>query len=496
MATSVKVSEGRTSRCGGSGAGIAATVLDVIGDRLASYRGTEAVNRGGAEGLSCTALWERAEAIAGELADAGVRRGHVVSVLLPRTTDTVAALLGVWLAGAVYVPLDPAFPAERTEYILRDCGSTVLLTHSGLGEPFAAMGRIGRMGPMGPHVIALDAPLRHTGRRPRAASVRPAVGDLAYIVYTPGSPGRPKGVQVTHRSLLNCTLRIAEMLRLGPGDVVTNVVSPALGASLTDYLVPLLSGAGICLAPQDALADAGRLGRIIEDSGTTVLQAPPVTWQILREGEWCPSGAFTALSGGQALPADLAAWIRDRCTTGIHLYGPAETTICVSAQDLSLVDLAAVHTVPLGAPIAGVTLHVLDEDGALAPAGVPGELCVSGVALARGYLNRPAETGRVFVPHPFRRGERMYRTGDLVQRHRNGSLELLGRMDHQAALTGNPAFRNGSGPLLADRPGTINPRLGSTTLTPGTGDGTNVVAGTDQLPEPARNRADWYVRRR
>lgn len=487
MATSVKASEGRTSRCGWTGAGIAATVLDVIGDRLASHRGTEAVNRGGAEGLSYIALWERAEAIAGELADAGVRRGHVVSVLLPRTTDTVAALLGVWLAGAVYVPLDPAFPAERTEYILRDCGSTVLLTHSGLGEPFAATG---------PHVIALDAPMRHAGRRPRAASARPAVGDLAYIVYTPGPPGRPKGVQVTHRSLLNCTLRIAEMLRLGPGDVVTNVVSPALGASLIDYLVPLLSGAGICVAPQDALADAERLGRIIDDSGTTAMQAPPVTWQILREGEWRPSGAFTALSGGEALPADLAAWIRDRCATGIHLYGPAETTIYVSAQDLSLVDLAAVHTVPLGAPIAGVALHVLDEDGALAPVGIPGELCVSGVALARGYLNRPAESGRAFVPHPFRRGERMYRTGDLVQRHRNGSLELLGRMDHQAALTGNPAFRNGSGRLLADRPGITNPRLGDTTLTPGTGDDTNVVVGTDQLPEPAHNGADWYFRRR
>ncbi|MBB5936369.1 amino acid adenylation domain-containing protein, partial [Streptomyces zagrosensis] len=428
MSASSNSRQGNPSRTEGHVTGFSGAVLNLIGDRLAAHPDAAAINCGDAQALSYAELWQRAEAIADGLAGVGVRPGHVVPVMLPRSTDTVAALLGIWMAGAVYVPLDPAFPAERIEFILRDCGSAVLLTHSDLASTFAAAV---------PDVIALDAPLEPTDRSARPNSLRPAADDLAYTIYTSGSTGSPKGVQVTHRSLLNFTLHLADLLHLGDRDVFTSVVSPAFDVSLIDYLVPLLSGARISVIPQDSVNDAERLGRLIAANGATVMQATPVTWQILRESDWRPPGLFTALSGGEALPADLATWIRDRCAKGINLYGPTEATIYVSTQDLSQVDLSDVHTVPLGEPIAGVAFYVVTENGTLAPFDTPGELCISGVALARGYVNRPGEMERAFVPNPFRLGERMYRTGDLVKRRNSGALEFLGRIDHQVKVRGH-----------------------------------------------------------
>ncbi|WP_217225418.1 non-ribosomal peptide synthetase, partial [Streptomyces anulatus] len=378
--------------------------------------------------LSYGELWQRAESIAARLLEAGVQRGDVVSVLLTRSTDTLASLLGIWAVGAVYVPLDPAFPAGRIHFILRDCGSKVLLSQSDL---------VSNLDRIDVKSIALDEYAGAPGvAGPRFTERRPAAGDLAYIIYTSGSTGRPKGVQVSHRSLLNFTLHISDMLQLSSRDVFASVVSTAFDASLIDYLVPLLGGASIVIAPHEVVGDAERLSQLIADSGTTVMQATPVTWQLLREIDWNAPRPVVALSGGEALPTDLAAWILDRCSAGISLYGPTETTVYISTQDFSMLDLSTFHSVPLGQPIDNVDVYVIAEGNRLAPAGEVGELCVSGVALARGYVNRPEETERAFVDNPFRPDERMYRTGDLVRYRSDGVLEFLGRLDHQVKVRG------------------------------------------------------------
>ncbi|QKW05282.1 amino acid adenylation domain-containing protein [Streptomyces sp. NA04227] len=374
--------------------------------------------------LSYAELDRRSDQLAHRLRRAGAGRGVLVGICMERTAEMVVSLLAVLKSGAAYVPMDPGFPPDRISYTLTDSGLKVLLTQRSvldeLGEVTAETLCVDE--------LAAELAAEPVGELPDEAGP----DDLAYVIYTSGSTGRPKGVEIEHRALGNFLHAMKERPGIEPGDTLFAVTTLAFDISVLELMLPLVEGARVVLCDRGTAADGERLAAALSESGANLMQATPATWRMLLDAGWRGGEGFTVLAGGEALPAELAGRL---LATGVQLwnmYGPTETTIWSSVARVG-------HgPVTIGEPIANTELLVLDDAGALAPLGVPGELCIGGDGLARGYLGRPELTTERFVPHPFpsRPGERLYRTGDLVRRRGDGSIEFLGRLDHQVKLRG------------------------------------------------------------
>ena len=376
------------------------------------------------ESLDYGDLERRANQLAHRLRRHGVGRDVLVGICLERSPEMIVALLAVMKAGGAYVPIDPGFPPDRIAFMLKDSGLPVLLTRrrtlDGLGEVTA-------------HALCLDEIHEELAAEPAGApdgTVEPQ--DLAYVIYTSGSTGLPKGVQIPHRALANFLLTMRERPGIAAADVLLAVTTLSFDISMLELLLPLVEGARVVLASREVAADGERLRETLAGCGATMMQATPSTWRMLLDAGWRGAEGFRVLAGGEALPKELARRLVATGVTLWNMYGPTETTIWSS--------VARIHdgAVSIGQPIANTELHVLDPSDRLAPLGVPGELCIGGAGLARGYLDRPELTAERFVRHPFASGdgERLYRTGDLVRRRRDGSIEFLGRLDHQVKLRG------------------------------------------------------------
>jgi amino acid adenylation domain-containing protein len=373
--------------------------------------------------LSYRELERAANGLAHRLRDCGVGRGSRVSIFLDRSPDMVVALLAVLKAGGAYVPLDPGHPPARLAQIVGDAQPALVLT-----EP-AARARL-------PDSVDAAALMVLDGAPARDAPPQPAASpeDLAYVIYTSGSTGRPKGVQITHRALTNLLWSMRGTPGLAPDDTLVAVTTISFDIAALELFLPLIVGAKLVLASETEAGDGGALAALLLRHRATVLQATPVTWQILLAGGWRPHAALKMLCGGEALPRALADRLLVNGGELWNMYGPTETTIWSSALRVG----PGAGAVPIGPPIANTQFHVLDANGQLVPAGVPGELCIGGDGVAAGYLNLPEKTRERFVPDPLRgrAGARLYRTGDRVRRRPRGELEFLGRMDHQVKVRG------------------------------------------------------------
>lgn len=384
--------------------------------------------------LTYAELDRRANQLAHHLHRLGVQRGDLVGICTERTPEMVVAVLGTLKAGAAYVPLDPSYPAERLAFMLADSGLRILLTQSSLvaGLPLEPEAEPEATAPA-LRVVCLDEVAEAlAAERATAPEVAISGEDLAYVIYTSGSTGKPKGVQIPHRALANFLRSMAERPGIAPEDALAAVTTLCFDISVLELLLPVTNGARVVLLSREVAADGVLLRAALSDFGATLMQATPSTWRLLLDAGWTPAPGFRMLCGGEALPADLA---RQLARTGEQLwnmYGPTETTIW------SAVARIGEGPVVLGEPIANTELHVLDAGRAIVPPGVPGELYIGGAGLARGYLGRPELTAERFVPHPFPLGlgDRLYRTGDLVRRRGDGSLEFLGRIDHQVKMRG------------------------------------------------------------
>ena len=380
--------------------------------------------------LTYAELDRRANQLAHHLHRLGVKPRDLVGICTERTPEMMVALLGTLKAGAAYVPLDPNYPAERLAFMLADSGLRILLTQSSLvaGLPLETEAPAPTL-----RVVCLDEVAEAlAAERATAPEVTISGEDLAYVIYTSGSTGKPKGVQIPHRALANFLRSMAERPGIAPDDALAAVTTLCFDISMLELLLPVTTGARVVLLTREVAADGVLLRAALSDFGATLMQATPSTWRLLLDAGWSPAPGFRMLCGGEALPADLA---RQLARTGEQLwnmYGPTETTIW------SAVARIGEGPVVLGEPIANTELHVLDAGQAIVPPGVPGELYIGGAGMARGYLGRPDLTAERFVPHPFPLGlgERLYRTGDLVRRRGDGSLEFLGRIDHQVKLRG------------------------------------------------------------
>nr|ACJ60990.1 TEG7 [uncultured soil bacterium] len=394
----------------------------VSDDRSASSANAVAVMDAGRT-LSYADLDRESDRLAGHLAGLGVRRGHNVGVVMERGADLFVALLAVWKAGAAYVPVNVDYPAERIEWMLADAGVSVAVCAEATRGAVSA----------GVEPVIVDAPAIE-GVRHEAPSLTVGADDVAYVMYTSGSTGVPKGVAVPHGSV--AALASDPGWSLGTGDCVLMHAPHAFDASLLEIWVPLVSGARVMVAEPGAV-DAQRLREAIAGGVTTVHLTAGTFRALAEESPDSFSGLREILTGGDAVPLASVARLRRACpeVRVRHLYGPTEITLCATWHLLEP-SAETGDTLPIGRPLAGRQAYVLDAFLQPVMPNVTGELYIGGAGLAHGYLGTGGPTSERFIANPFAHGERMYRTGDLARWTGQGELLFAGRADSQVKIRG------------------------------------------------------------
>jgi amino acid adenylation domain-containing protein/thioester reductase-like protein len=374
------------------------------------------VTTGGA--ITYAELDRESNAIAHRLLISGVNPGVAVGVFSGRSANLPAAVLGIWKAGATYLPLAADLPFERLVFMARDTAISALIALDGLAVPPALTRHLGP--PLRPE--ELDETFRATyAHRPRRPSPG---GDIAYVLYTSGSTGQPKGTLVSHRAFLNTILGAGETMGLSRDDRGLMFSSPSFDVSLSDIGMPLAFGASFCPVPYDILSSPKRFLEFLAELRVTVADVTP-TYLRLLEGAPLP-GLRLLITGGEApLPADVE--IYSRRLRYFNAYGPTENAITSTMGELRPGAITA------GRPLPNTSVHILDPNLRPVPPGVAGELWLGGRGLAQGYVRRPGLTAAVFLDTP--RG-RLYRSGDLGRWLPSGELEILGRADDQVKLNG------------------------------------------------------------
>ncbi|MFM8322963.1 MAG: amino acid adenylation domain-containing protein [Chloroflexota bacterium] len=386
----------------------------------------------GEQRLTYQALNRRANQLGGYLQSLGIGPGRPVAICLERSPELLIAILGVMKAGGAYVPLDPAYPDQRLSYMLEDSAAQVLITRSGLQPELVRFAG---------QWVLLDEPQAFQQHSPDDLPPAAQADDLAYIMYTSGSTGQPKGVMVEQRGWLNYAPQAARTFGLEPGARALQFASISWDTSAEEIFPCLVSGATLVLRSAE-MADS--IQRFLENCAAweiTHLTLPTAFWhelvtQLHEQGLRLPGSLRVVNIGGERARGEIYAQWRRLAPPELRLfntYGQTECTAVTTCAELGG-DLAG-GVVPLGRPVENVQVYLLDETLQPAPDGQPGELYVGGAGVGGGYLNRPELTAEKFIANPFGSG-RLYRTGDLVRRMSSGGLEFVGRVDQQVKLRG------------------------------------------------------------
>jgi tyrocidine synthetase-3 len=373
--------------------------------------------------ISYSELRRRSMSMAGGLAAQGVSPGDIVGLATRRSELTPVTILGILQCGAAYVPLDLSLPKERLDHIVGNSGLRSIITDSQAALTLGGMRSDIHVLDEGDLYAAKEAP-KHSGTR-----VQP---ELAYIMYTSGSTGVPKGVEVRHRQVVNFLTGMQELLDLTPDDVLAAITTTSFDISILELLLPLCSGACVNVVSDDIITDGEKLRDEVERCAATVMQGTPASWRMLVDAGWICSDGFRALCGGERLPLELARTLSQACSQVWNLYGPTETTVWSTAGPVAK-DPSSVN---IGFPIQNTRVYVIDEHMQLVPDGVTGQLAIAGEGLAAGYHDQPELTRKAFLDDPYFPGERMYLTGDLGRWRPDATLEHLGRIDGQLKLRG------------------------------------------------------------
>lgn len=354
-----------------------------------------------------------------------IQPGDLVALAVGRSAEMLIALLAILKAGAAYLPVDPEYPVERVKYILQDASAKLLVVPAAYEGHFNTTAK----------VLLLEDALEASKSFP-ATAINASVkgGSLAYVLYTSGSTGHPKGVQITQANLVNFLTSMQREPGITAADKLLAVTTISFDIAGLELFLPLVTGACVVIAGADDAKDGHALLQLIGQENITIMQATPYTWKMMLEAGWKNKLSLKILCGGEALPRDLALKLLEKCSQLWNMYGPTETTVWSSLKQIHAGDAV----ISIGKPIANTQLYILDDDLKPVAAGDTGEIYIGGDGVAPGYLNRPELTAERFIGNPFSidQHHKLYRTGDLGRYLDNGEIQCLGRTDHQVKIRG------------------------------------------------------------
>ncbi|MGE1096989.1 non-ribosomal peptide synthetase [Bacillus altitudinis] len=376
-------------------------------------------------------LNEQANRLARHLQKNGVNHQTVTAILAERTPELIVSLLAVLKAGATYVPIDPDYPESRIQYMLKDSGATHLLTHSSFISQTRSLAFDGT------YLFADDQEilLMSSENLPLEAGL----DDTAYIMYTSGTTGQPKGIMTTHSNIAR-VVKNTNYLTILETDTLLSLSNSVFDGFTFDVYGALLNGAKLVLPQKETILDMGKLTELIKGEHISVMFVPTALFHLLvDEGTDWMRGVRKVLFGGERASVQHVRKAFDVMGKGrlLNVYGPTESTVFATYYPIDEAIPLEAHSIPIGKPLNQTGAYILSEHRQLQPIGMVGELCLSGKGLAKGYLNRPDLTKQVFIPHPFASGERLYRTGDLAYFREDGLIEYAGRVDDQVKIRGH-----------------------------------------------------------
>ncbi|MBN2549022.1 MAG: amino acid adenylation domain-containing protein [Anaerolineales bacterium] len=399
--------------------------------------------------LTYCQLNQRANRLARFLQHRGMEQETIVAILLPRSIELVVAMLAVWKAGGAFLLLDPEYPQARLDYMLQDSGAHLLLAASNYRRQAFYQGEV------------LNLNQEHTWLDANADNL-PSTDQfdcLAYIFYTSGSTGWPKGVMITYANIANFCNSFNQIYGLKQNTVALQVTSISFDASMRDFWGPLTTGGSVHLLEGDhSRSPTHILSTLREHKANSILSLAPTMLRLLLdeadEGKEMIGALKMLLVSGECL--HLQDWERARAILGddlfmVNQYGPTETTLISTCYPIPL-SARQDGDIWIGKPIGNVRIYILDANLSLVPVGVQGEIYIAGLGVGRGYLNLPEKTAASFLPNPYAIGERMYRTGDLGRYRLDGNIEFLGRLDSQVKLRGQRVELDGIEALMQEKP--------------------------------------------
>ncbi len=391
-------------------------------DEWATSNGQLIALRNVNEEISYATLTKRSNQLAHYLVKKGVKAETIVGIAMDRTPDTIISILAIHKAGGAYLPLDPQYPKDRIEYMIDDANIATIITHKSIANTL----------PVDPlSCIYLDEQWDDIEQFPEhTPDVARSPSDLAYVIYTSGSTGKPKGVLVEQAQLCNHLVTLREAFSITADDHVLQFHTLNFDASVMIMCLALQSGASLFLTPKETLIGES-LSDIIRNQKISAVMLPPSVLALLKP-EHFPSVKYLMV-GGEAVSIDLAKKWAKQGHKLINAYGPTEATIWVTT---ALLDGSVLP--PIGKALANTQLYILDSHLKPQPVGIQGELHIAGDCLTRGYLNRPEQTEQAFIANPFSKDPtaRMYKSGDMARFLPDGTIECLGRFDHQLKIRG------------------------------------------------------------
>jgi amino acid adenylation domain-containing protein len=370
----------------------------------------------------------RANQLAHYLSKQGAKEGNIVALFLERGIDMIAGLLAISKTGATYLPLDPIYPKARQKLVLEDAQPVLFLTQRSLLDEVPQSDA---------KLLLIDDKEKFinepTDNLPFGNSLKPL-----YILFTSGSTGKPKGVPVLQHSTVNVVNSFTKLLKVSSKDILLTVTTIAFDLAELDIYLALLNGAKLVFGSRETAMSMELLIKKLESSKATIFQATPITYKMLIQAGWKGKQDLKIISGGDAMPRELAMELLKRTCEFWNCYGPTETTIYNTAKKVTSEDGSGEGIVSIGRPFDNNTMYILNAEMMPVPLGVPGELYIGGAGLSPGYLNNPGMTASRFIRNPFSKRENdiIYKTGDLVKYLPDGNMAFITRIDNQVKIRG------------------------------------------------------------
>ncbi len=361
-----------------------------------------------------------ANQLAKVLREKGVKPNRIVGIMVERSLEMIIGMLGILKAGGTYLPISPDYPDERVTYMLEDSQAEIMLTQSSIAAGFTFKGE----------KITIDNGASYTADIENLTVINKKT-DLAYVMYTSGTTGKPKGVMIPHKALTNFLISMGNKPGLISQDKLLAVTTYCFDIAGLELFLPLITGAQCFICDSEKARDVEKLKKEIQKIKPTIMQATPVTWTMLCQAGWKNEEKLKILCGGEALPEKLKQFFIETNSEAWNVFGPTETTIWSTIQLIK-----EDEPITIGKPIANTQIYVLGKNSKPVPIGIPGELYIAGDGLAKGYLNKPELTAEKFISNPFHKGTKLYKTGDLARWLPDGNIEFLGRIDHQVKIRG------------------------------------------------------------